>query len=112
MLHSPKIPYDGSSSSLSKERSVSRSEQEPPWLQESLLMVEKLKPRCVELSQLALRDDGSPSNAKYMIDSTKKLLDVLVGKCRRDDGAFDEKLADYVFFPLSQILRKKQQYND
>ena len=37
---------------------------------------------------------------------------MLQRKCQRDDGVFDEKLADYVFFPLSQILRRKQKYTD
>ena len=37
---------------------------------------------------------------------------LLKAKCQRTDGVFDEKLADYVFFPLSQILQKKQKYND
>jgi hypothetical protein len=73
-------------------------------------MDEQLKPKCIELSQLALRDDGSASNAKSLILSTTQLLDVLERKCRRTDGVFDEKLADYVFFPLSQILRGKQSY--
>jgi hypothetical protein len=36
----------------------------------------------------------------------------LGGKCQRHDGVFDEKLADYVFFPLSRILQKKQRYTD
>lgn len=66
----------------------------------------------MELSQLALRDDGSAAHSKSLIESTKKLLEVLQNKCQLEDGAFDEKLADYVFFPLSQILRRKQKYTD
>ena len=74
--------------------------------------VDKLKPHCVELSQRTLRDDGNPSNPQSLIQSTDQLLTVLQQKCRRNDGVFDDKLADYVFFPLSQILRKKQKYTD
>ena len=77
-----------------------------------LLIYEQLKPRCVELSQLALKDDGSSSSTKALTKSTNLLLSILQQKCQRDDGAFDEKLADYVFFPLSQILRRKQKYTD
>ncbi|KUJ19114.1 uncharacterized protein LY89DRAFT_642001 [Mollisia scopiformis] len=75
-------------------------------------LFQELKPRCVELSQLALRDDGSTSNQKALIKSVTELLLVLEAKCQRNDGTFDEKLADYVFFPLSQILRRKQKYTD
>ena len=39
-------------------------------------------------------------------------MNILQEKCQRSDGVFDEKLADYVFFPLSQILRRKQKYTD
>jgi hypothetical protein len=47
-----------------------------------------------------------------LLDSTNMLLGTLQKKCQRPDGVFDEKLADYVFFPLSQILRRKQTYTD
>ncbi|RDL30162.1 ARM repeat-containing protein [Venustampulla echinocandica] len=75
-------------------------------------LFQTLKPRCVELSQLALKDDGSPSDAKSIAQSTARLLAILEQKCKRTDGVFDEKLADYVFFPLSQILKKRQKYTD
>ncbi|CZR61589.1 uncharacterized protein PAC_11486 [Phialocephala subalpina] len=71
-----------------------------------------LKPRCVELSQLVLRDDGGSSSHKVIVQSVTQLLSVLEVKCRRTDGIFDDKLAEYVFFPLSQILRRKQKYTD
>ncbi|RKF58660.1 TEL2-interacting protein 1 [Golovinomyces cichoracearum] len=75
-------------------------------------LFKQLKPSCVALSQLTLVDDGDPSNVKAVIDGTAKLLHVLEDKCQRTDGSFDEKLADYVFFPLSQVLRKKQKFTD
>ncbi|TVY32395.1 TEL2-interacting protein, partial [Lachnellula occidentalis] len=75
-------------------------------------LFQELKPRCVELSQLALRDDGSSNITKSLIESTNKLLVILEEKCKRVDGVFDEKLADYVFFPLSQTLKRKQKYTD
>ncbi|KAK2624803.1 hypothetical protein QTJ16_005996 [Diplocarpon rosae] len=72
----------------------------------------QLKPQCVELSKLVLRDDGSGNNPKAVIQSTTRLLEILEEKCQRTDGVFDEKLADYVFFPLSQILQRKKTYAD
>ncbi|TVY43672.1 TEL2-interacting protein, partial [Lachnellula subtilissima] len=75
-------------------------------------LFQELKPRCVELSQLALRDDGSSNSTKSLTESTNKLLIILEQKCKRVDGVFDEKLADYVFFPLSQTLKRKQKYTD
>lgn len=49
---------------------------------------------------------------KALLQSATRLLTVLEEKCRRTDGAFDEKLADYAFFPLSQILQRKKTYTD
>ncbi|KAF7944077.1 hypothetical protein EAE96_010487 [Botrytis aclada] len=68
---------------------------------------QELKPYCVNLSQLALRNAG---DSNTLISSTENLLGALRRTC--DNEAFDEKLADYVFFPLSQILRSKQKYTD
>ncbi|TGO58836.1 hypothetical protein BOTNAR_0174g00280 [Botryotinia narcissicola] len=67
----------------------------------------ELKPYCVNLSQLALKNAGDSNS---LISSTENLLGALRRTC--DNEAFDEKLADYVFFPLSQILRSKQKYTD
>ncbi|KAH7348620.1 armadillo-type protein [Rhexocercosporidium sp. MPI-PUGE-AT-0058] len=76
------------------------------------VLFQELKPKCVELSQLVLRDDGSASNSKAVLQSATLLLAILEEKCKRTDGAFDEKLADYAFFPLSQILQRKKTYTD
>ncbi|KAG4438837.1 hypothetical protein IFR05_005677 [Cadophora sp. M221] len=75
-------------------------------------LFQELKPKCVELSQSVLRDDGSANNSKALIQSATQLLAILEEKCKRTDGAFDEKLADYAFFPLSQILQRKKTYTD
>ncbi|KAB8289885.1 hypothetical protein EYC80_010516 [Monilinia laxa] len=68
---------------------------------------QELKPYCVSLSQLALKNAGDTNT---LIPLTEKLLTALQRACENE--AFDEKLADYVFFPLSQILRSKQKYTD
>ncbi|TGO56282.1 hypothetical protein BCON_0080g00430 [Botryotinia convoluta] len=70
-------------------------------------LFQELKPYCVNLSQLALKNAGDSNS---LISSTENLLSALRRTC--DNEAFDEKLADYVFFPLSQILRSKQKYTD
>ncbi|KAI9055683.1 hypothetical protein LZ554_000626 [Drepanopeziza brunnea f. sp. 'monogermtubi'] len=75
-------------------------------------LFQQLKPRCVELSQLVLRDDGSANSAKALIKAAAQLLVILEEKCQRTDGVFDGKLADYVFFPLSQILQRKKTFTD
>lgn len=61
---------------------------------------------------MALRNDGSKASTKTLIASTTKLYTILQQKCQRTDGVFDQKLADYVFFPLSQILQKRKQHTD
>ena len=58
----------------------------------------------MKLSQLALKDDGSGTSAKELEDTTAQLLEILRGNCR-GNTAFDDNLANYVFFPLSHVLR-------
>lgn len=75
---------------------------------EALLIASQLKPFCIELSQLALRDGAKADDHKALRESTSKLLKVLEEKCSYEDGRFDVKLANYVFFPLSHVLRSCQ----
>src|SRR5271156_5361841 len=42
--------------------------------------------------------------AKDLRDTTAQLLQILRDKCR-GNAAFDDNLANYVFFPLSHVLR-------
>ncbi|KAL9635926.1 MAG: hypothetical protein Q9164_003169 [Protoblastenia rupestris] len=63
-----------------------------------------LKPICVELSQLALKCKTKRTNGKFIVSTLEALYSMLQVKSRRPD-ALDAKLADYVFFPLSQIFR-------
>ncbi|KFY37756.1 hypothetical protein V495_06975 [Pseudogymnoascus sp. VKM F-4514 (FW-929)] len=71
-------------------------------------LFQQLKPYCVKLSQRALNADSSAATLKELLETTLELLGLLEAKCRRKDAAFDEKLADYVFFPLSHVLRACQ----
>jgi hypothetical protein len=52
-----------------------------------------------------LRTDGSAGDQRKLKDASNQLLGVLKLHCQNHDGAFDEKLADYVFFPLSNVLK-------
>ncbi|GKT87926.1 HEAT repeat protein [Colletotrichum tofieldiae] len=71
---------------------------------------QQLKPCCVSISQLAIRQQGETSSFKRLSDLTEELLDILNDQVNRDTTVFDEKLADYVFFPLSHIFRSHDQY--
>ncbi|KDN66450.1 putative HEAT repeat protein [Colletotrichum sublineola] len=71
---------------------------------------QQLKPSCVSISQLAIRQQGEASSFKRLSDLTGELLDILNDQVNRDATVFDEKLADYIFFPLSHIFRSHDQY--
>ncbi|KAI0382944.1 ARM repeat-containing protein [Hypomontagnella monticulosa] len=70
----------------------------------------ELKPRCVSINNLAVRAPDKRASAKDLLDVVKDLCDVLDRRISADASVLDEKIADYVFFPLSNILRNQQQY--
>ncbi|KAF2675548.1 hypothetical protein BT63DRAFT_41268 [Microthyrium microscopicum] len=65
---------------------------------------QKLKPPCVALSQAALASMGSNGDSATVVPGLSNLLKVLKHPSVLE--ALDEKLADYVFFPLSSVLRQ------
>ncbi|KAK2039556.1 HEAT repeat protein [Colletotrichum somersetense] len=71
---------------------------------------QQLKPTCVSISQLAIRQQGEVSSFKQLSELTGQLLGILNDQVNRDATVFDEKLADYVFFPLSHVFRSHDQY--
>ncbi|KAK5159689.1 hypothetical protein LTR04_004843 [Oleoguttula sp. CCFEE 6159] len=71
------------------------------------LVFQKLKPPCVRLNQAALRFAAKPDIAKDVIDALDEVHRVLNAVTPLQD-ALDEKLAEYVFFPLSHVLRESQ----
>ncbi|KAK2062622.1 HEAT repeat protein [Colletotrichum caudatum] len=71
---------------------------------------QQLKPTCVSISQLAIRQQGEVSSFKQLSELTGQLLGILNDQVNRDATIFDEKLADYVFFPLSHVFRSHDQY--
>ncbi|QPH12671.1 hypothetical protein C2857_004939 [Epichloe festucae Fl1] len=73
-------------------------------------LFQKLKPCCVKISQLAIRDGGSPTAPGELRDLTNQTLDILNNQIRKNPVALDEKLAEYVFFPLYHVFRQMDQY--
>ncbi|RWA13853.1 hypothetical protein EKO27_g1231 [Xylaria grammica] len=70
----------------------------------------ELKPRCVSINDLAVRSSDKKASAKDLIRVTEDLSVLLDHQVSQDASVLDEKLAEYVFFPLSNILRNQQQY--
>lgn len=71
-------------------------------------LFQKLKPRCDVLFQTAVKADGGLDSDRALLAATNNLRTILLQHCQRKDGAFDEKLADYVFLPLSYTLKASQ----
>lgn len=67
---------------------------------------QKLKPPCVALSQAALSLNGPNSDIQLLTDRLEDVHKVLASIT--DIFPLDAKLADYVFFPLSQVLKASQ----
>jgi TELO2-interacting protein 1 len=74
------------------------------------LTFSKLKPCCVSISRLAIRLPEGPVPAGELIQLTQELFDILSRQINQDGSVMDEKLADYIFFPLSHIFRNKERY--
>jgi TELO2-interacting protein 1 len=68
----------------------------------------KLKPCCVKISQLAIRDSDKPATHRELLSLTQELLTILIEATRKDAASLDEKLAEYVFFPLYHIFRQME----
>ncbi|KAF2497717.1 hypothetical protein BU16DRAFT_559453 [Lophium mytilinum] len=66
-----------------------------------------LKSPCIRLSQAALSFAGGSGNSGEVIDGLNQLLKVLK-EVTSTPGALDERLADYVFFPVSHVLKVSQ----
>ncbi|KFH41795.1 TEL2-interacting protein-like protein [Hapsidospora chrysogenum ATCC 11550] len=69
-------------------------------------LFQKLKPCCVKISQLAIKEPGSQATHRELLGLTNQVLDVLHEQTRSRHSALDEKLAEYVFFPLYHIFRQ------
>lgn len=57
-----------------------------------------------------MRSADRRASAKHLLEVTEDLFSVLDQQIAKDPTVLDEKLAEYVFFPLSNILRSQQDY--
>ncbi|KAK8159241.1 HEAT repeat protein-like protein [Phyllosticta citrichinensis] len=66
-----------------------------------------LKPHCVQLSQAVLELAANNGNPKQVVSRLSSLL-VALREAASTPDALDAKLTDYVFFPLSYVLRERE----
>ncbi|GAB1320451.1 hypothetical protein MFIFM68171_10661 [Madurella fahalii] len=72
---------------------------------------QQLKQVCVPLSQLALRTKDQQVDAKQVLRLLDSLISLWTTQANNDGSILDDKLADYVFFPLSHLLRDRDRYS-
>ncbi|EQL01280.1 HEAT repeat protein [Ophiocordyceps sinensis CO18] len=80
------------------------------WARDRTALFHKLKPCCVKISQQASRDPEAPAAARELVELTSRVLDILEAQVQSNPNALDEKLAEYVFFPLYHIFRQMDRY--
>ncbi|WPH02821.1 Hypothetical protein R9X50_00568900 [Acrodontium crateriforme] len=68
-------------------------------------LFQKLKPPCVGLSQVALELNGSRASTDAVTNRLEDVKARLESLIATDSDSFDDKLADYVFFPISHVLK-------
>ncbi|PPJ55515.1 hypothetical protein CBER1_07062 [Cercospora berteroae] len=68
---------------------------------------QRLKPPCVALSQVALTLSAARGDTSQLIARLEDVQKTLKSVASRP-ASLDSKLADYVFFPLSQVLKVSQ----
>jgi hypothetical protein len=75
-----------------------------------LLTSQQLKRVCVPLTELALRPKGKDVDTKEVLRLLEELIGLWTIQANKDPSILDDRLADYVFFPLSQLLRNRERY--
>ncbi|KAH0524539.1 hypothetical protein TsFJ059_007038 [Trichoderma semiorbis] len=81
-----------------------------PAAKERNELFQKLKPCCVKVSQLAIRESGDPKTHREVLELVNQILAILNEQISKSPLALDEKLAEYVFFPLHHIFRQLERY--
>ncbi|KAK5664253.1 hypothetical protein OQA88_470 [Cercophora sp. LCS_1] len=71
---------------------------------------QQLKAICVPLSRLVLRSGDANAEANETLSLVESLTATWTAQVRRDPSIPNEKLAGYVFFPISHLLRKQDHY--
>lgn len=67
-----------------------------------------LKRDCVALAQTAAQFKSVRVDQRHIIESLEKLKHTLLSATSTKENALDAKLAEYVFFPVAQLLRESQ----
>lgn len=62
------------------------------------------------MSQLAIRSEDKAAHAKEIQRLLESLLSTWEAQVEKDAAVLDDKLADYVFFPVSHVLRSQDLY--
>lgn len=70
----------------------------------------QLKATCIPLSQLVIREQDASPDAKEILRHLDSLSSSWSAQVSKNATILDEKLAGYVFFPVSYILRKQDKY--
>ncbi|KXJ97444.1 armadillo-type protein [Microdochium bolleyi] len=71
---------------------------------------QELKPHCIAINNLSVRASDKKAIAKDLIHEVEDLFVLLDRPSPPGVASLDHKLADYVFFPLSNILRSQDQF--
>lgn len=71
---------------------------------------QQLKPICVEISRLALQGQQDTDRARRAQELLTQLNGILEDQIQYNASVLDEKIADYIFFPLSHLLRSHEAY--
>ncbi|OPB41509.1 hypothetical protein A0O28_0082290 [Trichoderma guizhouense] len=81
-----------------------------PAARERNELFQKLKPCCVKVSQLAIRESGDLKTHREVLELVNQILAILNEQISKSPLALDEKLAEYVFFPLHHVFRQLERY--
>ncbi|KAH6604285.1 hypothetical protein Trco_007731 [Trichoderma cornu-damae] len=81
-----------------------------PAAKERNELFQKLKPCCVKVSQLAIRESEDPKTHRELLELVHQILRTLTEQVSKNPVALDEKLAEYVFFPLYHVFRQLERY--
>ncbi|KAI9167495.1 TEL2-interacting protein 1 [Paramyrothecium foliicola] len=79
-------------------------------LDERNRLFHSLKPCCVKISQWAIREANLSVAARELLPLVRQVLEILDTQIQCNPAVLDEKLAEYVFFPLFYIFRQVNQY--
>jgi hypothetical protein len=71
-------------------------------------LFQKLKPPCVALGQAALALNGPRGDGHIVTTELEKVRRILDSATSTSSNVLDAKLAEYVFFPIAQLLKVSQ----